>query len=207
MDYFGTNSYSDCNFCFVATTNIGFGFLLSFSKKCNNWVVQSWLIIFIDSSFYGIFVSCVFCCFNWYPQINCNNRACSRSDWSSCLFFFKHIIRNDVLSKQFGLAETNEQKVILLASGKVMLTRYTGTAFGVYYILNGLSLVLFSIAMIRNKVFSKKIAYIGLAAGILMLVPSTAGTVGMAFALVSLIPTSLWLVMIARRFSQLSQNR
>lgn len=88
-----------------------------------------------------------------------------------------------------------------------MLTRYTGTAFGVYYILNGLSLVLFSIAMIRNKVFSKKIAYIGLAAGILMLVPSTAGTVGMAFALVSLIPTSLWLVMIARRFSQLSQNR
>lgn len=111
------------------------------------------------------------------------------------------------LSKQFGLAETNEHKVILLASGKVMLTLYKGTAFGVYYILNGLSLVLFSTAMIQNKVFNKKIAYIGLATGILMLVPSTAGTVGMTIALISLIPTSLWLLMIARRFNQLSQSK
>lgn len=110
------------------------------------------------------------------------------------------------LSNQYLLAETNEQKTILLAVGKVMLTRYSGTAFGVYYILNGLSLILFSVAMIRNEVFSKKTAYIGLVAGILMLVPSTVGMVGMIFALTSLIPTSIWLFMIARRLNQIGNE-
>ena len=110
------------------------------------------------------------------------------------------------LSNQYLLAETNEQKTILLTTGKVMLTRFRGTAFGVYYILNGLSLVLFSVAMIRNEVFSKKTAYIGLVAGILMLVPSTIGMVGMIFALTSLIPTSIWLFMIARRLNQIGNE-
>jgi hypothetical protein len=110
------------------------------------------------------------------------------------------------LNNQYLLAETNEQKTILLTTGKVMLTRYHGTAFGVYYILNGLSLVLFSAAMIRNEVFSKKTAYIGLVAGILMLVPSTIGMVGMIFALTSLIPTSIWLFMIARRLNQIGNE-
>jgi hypothetical protein len=110
------------------------------------------------------------------------------------------------LSDQYLLAETNEQKTILLTAGKVMLTRYRGTAFGVYYILNGLSLVLFSAAMIRNEVFSKITAYIGLAAGILMLVPSTVGMVGMMFSLISLIPTSIWLFMIARRLNQMGNE-
>ena len=110
------------------------------------------------------------------------------------------------LSNQYRLAETNEQKTILLTTGKVMLTRYHGTAFGVYYILNGLSLVLFSVAMIRNEVFSKKTAYIGLVAGILMLVPSTIGMVGMIFSLTSLIPTSIWLFMIARRLNQIGNE-
>jgi len=110
------------------------------------------------------------------------------------------------LSNQYLLAETNEQKTILLTAGKVMLTRYRGTAFGVYYILSGLSLVLFSVAMIRNEVFSKKTAYIGLVAGILMLVPSTIGMVGMIFALTSLIPTSIWLFMIARRLNQIGNE-
>lgn len=110
------------------------------------------------------------------------------------------------LSNQYRFAETYEQKTILLAAGLVMLTRYHGTAFGVYYILNGLSLVLFSVTMIRNDVFSKKTAYIGLVAGILMLVPSTVGMVGMIFSLTSLIPTSIWLFMIARRLNQIGNE-
>lgn len=110
------------------------------------------------------------------------------------------------LSNQYRFAETYEQKTILLAAGLVMLTRYHGTAFGIYYILNGLSLVLFSVTMIRNDVFSKKTAYIGLVAGILMLVPSTVGMVGMIFSLTSLIPTSIWLFMIARRLNQIGNE-
>lgn len=110
------------------------------------------------------------------------------------------------LSSQFAKAESYEEKTILLTAGKVMLTLYKGTAFGVYYILNGISLILFSTAMISNKVFSKTIAYTGLIAGVLMLVPSTAGTIGMAFALTSLIPTSIWLFMIARRLNHIGNG-
>ena len=110
------------------------------------------------------------------------------------------------LSTQYLAAESDELKTILLTAGKVMLTRYHGTAFGVYYILNGISLILFSAAMIQNEVFSKKTATIGLGAGILMLVPSTLGLVGMIFALTSLIPTSIWLFMIAQRLNQIGND-
>lgn len=110
------------------------------------------------------------------------------------------------LSNQYSMAESAEQQTLLLTVGKVMLTLYQGTAFGVYYILDGISLILFSIAMTTSTVFSKRIAYLGLIAGILMLVPSTVGLIGMAFALTSLIPTSIWLFMVARRLQELGKG-
>ena len=119
-----------------------------------------------------------------------------------CVYFISNVSFEMLsLSKQYALTESNESRKILITSGKVMLTKYSGTAFGVYYILNGISLILFSIAMIRNAIFSNRIAYFGLVSGILMLVPTTVGIVGMAFGLTSLIPTSIWLFMMARRLN------
>ncbi len=57
--------------------------------------------------------------------------------------------------------------------------------------------------MLRSKIFSKTTAYLGILAGILMIIPSTAGTLGLYFSLVSLVPWSIWLVLVARRLFQL----
>jgi len=109
------------------------------------------------------------------------------------------------LSNQYMAATTEAQKAMLLAAGKAMLTIYKGTAFNVYYVLNAATLLIFSFVMLRSDVFSKTTAYVGIAAGVLMIIPSTAGTIGLYFALASLIPWAVWLVLFARRLFRLGQ--
>ena len=55
-----------------------------------------------------------------------------------------------------------------------------------------------------EQIFSKFIAYTGLVMGALMLVPASAGTVGLLLSLVSLAPTVIWLLLVARRLFQLA---
>lgn len=50
-----------------------------------------------------------------------------------------------------------------------------------------------------GKPLIKVIAYLGLVAGILMLIPSTAGTLGIYFSLASLIPWTVWLILFSYR--------
>jgi hypothetical protein len=93
---------------------------------------------------------------------------------------------------------------LYLAAGEAQLARYKGTAFDVYYLMNGTSLLLIALVMLRSAVFSRATAYTGVLAGILMVVPSTAGTVGLVFALASLVPWAVFSVLVARRLLQLS---
>jgi hypothetical protein len=58
--------------------------------------------------------------------------------------------------------------------------------------------------MLRSGIFSKFIAYTGLVMGALMLIPASAGTVGLLLSLVSLAPTVIWLILVARRLFQLA---
>jgi hypothetical protein len=103
------------------------------------------------------------------------------------------------LSNQFAVATTEAQKTMLLTSGQVMLETYKGTAFDIYYVLNAIVLFIFSTVMLRSKLFSRAIAYLGFLAGILMIVPSSAGMIGLYFALASLIPWAIWLVLVGQR--------
>lgn len=109
------------------------------------------------------------------------------------------------LSHQYAASTTEAQKTILLASGQSMLAIYQGTAFDVYYVLNAIALLIFSIVMLRSNIFSKANAYLGIAAGILMIIPSTAGTIGIYFSLFSLVPWFVWLILFARRLFQLAR--
>jgi len=59
--------------------------------------------------------------------------------------------------------------------------------------------------MLRSGVFSKATAYAGLLAGVLMIVPSTAGTLGLIFSLASLVPWAMFAVLVARRLFQLGR--
>ena len=106
------------------------------------------------------------------------------------------------LSNQYMTATTEAQKTMFLTAGQVMLETYTGTAFDVYYVLNTIILFIFSANMLRSKLFSKATAFLGILAGILMIVPSSAGTLGLYFSLASLLPWGIWLVLVGRRLLQ-----
>jgi len=101
------------------------------------------------------------------------------------------------LSNAYFSTEIAQEQSELLLLGKAVMTRYTGTAFTFYYILNGFALLLFTISMISSEYFKRKTAVWGIIASLMMLVPSNFGAVGMAFSVLSLIPTSVWLILIA----------
>jgi len=72
--------------------------------------------------------------------------------------------------------------------------------------MNAIALLIISVVMLRSNIFSRVTAYVGLLAGVLMIVPSTAGTIGLIFALASLVPWALFSVLIARRLFQLGSG-
>ena len=109
------------------------------------------------------------------------------------------------LSGQYAAATTDAQRAMFLGAGQVMLEIYKGTAFDVYYVLSAVALLIISAVMLRSNIFSKVTAYVGILMGVLMLVPSTAGTIGLYLALISLVPTAIWLILIARRLFRLGQ--
>jgi len=110
------------------------------------------------------------------------------------------------LSTQYYSAISDSAKIALLAAGHTMIASWKGTAFDIYYILNGVSLIIISGVMFQSPLFSKRTAAIGLASGILMMIPSTAGTIGMVFALASLVPWAIFAVMVAIKMFWLASD-
>lgn len=109
------------------------------------------------------------------------------------------------LSGQFTAAEGTSRS-ILLSSGQTLLEMYKGSAFDVYYVLNAAALLILAFVMHRSPVFTRVTAAWGIAAGILMVVPSSAGTLGMIFALASLAPWAVFLVLITIKFISLGKS-
>jgi len=103
------------------------------------------------------------------------------------------------LSNLHAVAADEAQRTVFLAAGQSMLEVYKGTAFDTYYILNGIALIVFAVLCLQSRVFSKTTAVIGLLAGILMSIPSTAGKVGLIFSLLSLIPWAVFSTLVAIR--------
>lgn len=110
------------------------------------------------------------------------------------------------LSNQYAVATIEAQQTLLLAAGQALVLQIEGTAFLIYYILNAISLLLFAVVMLHSTIFSRHTAYGGISAGMLMLVPSTFGVVGLIFAFVSLIPWAIFSLLIARRLFQVGRN-
>lgn len=106
------------------------------------------------------------------------------------------------LSKQYLIAMTEQEKRLLIASGQTLNLIWKGTSYAVYYVLNGIALILFFLAMIKNPNFRKSTSYIGLSAGLLMTVPATAGVIGMTMSLLSLIPWSIFTILVIQDFNK-----
>lgn len=105
-----------------------------------------------------------------------------------------------MLSSQYAAATDQSQQVALVAAGQVLLTLYNGGTFGLSYLLGAASTLLFSWAMWRHQVFGRAPGIVGIITGVTMLVPPNTGTLGLILAMVSLIPTAVWLVLLARAF-------
>jgi hypothetical protein len=108
------------------------------------------------------------------------------------------------LGRQYTFASSEELKLQCIASGQAMLAVYKGTAFNVYYVLNAITLLIISSIMLRDFTFSKVTSIWGLASGVLMLLPTTAGTIGLIFGISSLLPWTVFSILIALRFFKLS---
>ena len=109
------------------------------------------------------------------------------------------------LSQFYAEAADETQKAVFLGAGEAMLAIYKGTAFDVYYVLNGIMLLITAAVMLKSELFSRATAIWGLAAGVLMSIPSTAGTIGLIFSLASLVPWAVFLALVLRRFFKLAK--
>ena len=111
------------------------------------------------------------------------------------------------ISKQYFSAESMEYKQQLLAVGQGLIARYKGTAFDVYYVFNAITLILISMTMYKSRDFGRSSATWGLVAGIFMIIPSTAGTLGLICSLLSLVPWIVFSVLIGRRLIQMAKRQ
>ncbi len=109
------------------------------------------------------------------------------------------------LSRQFSAIDTEPQRMMLLAAGQVLIAQWKGTAFDVYYILSAVCLIIIARTMFKSSVYGKFMAVIGLSSGILMLIPSTVGNIGIYFSLASLVPWMIFSVLAAVKFLRLSR--
>lgn len=110
------------------------------------------------------------------------------------------------LARLYAGAAGEPERAALLAAGQAMVSGWTGTAFDAYYVLNGVTLLIVAGLMFRSKTYTRVTAGFGLAAGILMVVPSTAGTVGLVFSLLSLIPWYVFTIRFAIVFRRLGSR-
>ena len=107
------------------------------------------------------------------------------------------------ISNLYYNAVSETAKTVFLSAGQTMLLSWKGTAFDIYYVLNGITLIIISCVMFKSSIYGNKTATIGLSSGLFMMIPSTAGTVGLIFSLVSLIPWIFFSIIVSRKFLQL----
>ena len=109
------------------------------------------------------------------------------------------------LSNQYALATTDTQRSMLLASGQSMLAIYEGTAFYVGSFIGIVALLIVSIVMVRNNVFSKTTAYVGIIANVLGFGLFIPNVIGIILSIISVLFLAVWWIMIARKLFQLRQ--
>ena len=107
------------------------------------------------------------------------------------------------LSNRYAAAATEAEKAIFLAAGEGMLATWTGTAYSVGYVLVGISLLITGLVMLKSGRFGRVTAWVGVVMGVLSLVPASAGTVGLVFALGSLLPLEIWYILVGVKLVRL----
>lgn len=109
------------------------------------------------------------------------------------------------LSREYFLVQ-QEQQFIYLAAGESLMASYSGTTFNVYYVLSTICLLLFSYTLFKSPKFKKSVGIWGLTSGFFMIIPSSAGMIGMIFSLLSLLPWVVFIALIMTYFKKYSRQ-
>lgn len=119
------------------------------------------------------------------------------------------------ISNQFALATSEAQRSILAAAGQAMLSvgqSHTPGTFIAFFLSESASLLM-SVVMLRGKLFSKAIVYVGFIGFTFMLIFEICASFGhsmqglvMILAMAGGILSLFWEVLVAQRFFQLSRN-
>ena len=109
------------------------------------------------------------------------------------------------LAHSYAAAEASTRPA-LLATGDGMRATGVGTAYDVYYFLGFATLLTVTILMLRSSIFTRATAVWGLASAILMIVPANFGQVGLMFSLLSLLPWSVFAILVWRRLLHLVRS-
>ena len=109
------------------------------------------------------------------------------------------------LSSQYASATTDAQRSMFLAGGQSMLTIYEGTAFYVGNFIGTVALLMVSIIMLRNNVFSKTTAYTGIIANVLGFGLFIHNTIGLTLSIISVLCLAIWWIMIALRLFRIER--
>lgn len=111
-----------------------------------------------------------------------------------------------VLGRHYDASAPATQNAGLVAAGQAALLDFQGTAFLLHYVMMGIAGMIVSSAMFGSAVFSRATAIAGVAQGAMMLVPVTFGAIGLVFAVGSLVPFTVWFVLITRTLWLLSSH-
>lgn len=110
------------------------------------------------------------------------------------------------LSNQYANASSEAQRIMYVTIGQTMLTTYNGGVFDTSYVIGAIPLLLIPFVMFKSNDFRKSTAIIIGISGFLMLVPPTVGMTGLLLSFLSLIPTLIWLIIVALKLFQLANQ-
>jgi hypothetical protein len=99
-----------------------------------------------------------------------------------------------------------ESRDAFVAAGQSALAVYHGTPFDVAYVLSAIGGIVMTVAMRRSRVFGAVTGYVGVVMYAMNLVPPTAGVFGLVLSIASLPLLVVWLLLVARRLSQLTRS-
>jgi hypothetical protein len=111
-----------------------------------------------------------------------------------------------MLSDQHAAATSATDKAALLAAGTTLLALYDGGTFATSYVLGAVSTLVFSAVMVRHHIFGRLPGLVGLLTGLTMLVPANAGAIGLTIAMVSLLPTAAWLILLVPHLLRVARD-
>jgi hypothetical protein len=112
------------------------------------------------------------------------------------------------LSDQYAAAATDVQRAAFLSAGEALLANYNGTAFSLYFILSGAAYLISAAVMLRSGIFSKLTAFLGMAVGVLLLVPPLPflGLIGLLPSYIVILPSMLWEILVAIQLFRLGRK-